>query len=217
MELIWRDDLRSTWDVWLIWLGINLRTLKMLILFGVPVPCGSQTVGLLMMAGPDPICVWVEWWLWNNIDSGQICYSRSSWHWWQWNWARFQASSRLSPVFVLLSILWIDAITLKSIISRFHNVLTQNCWWNNTGLQEAKQKLGRCHLVKETSNTTQPLELLLWCFQFVLWLLTGGKYSTTIGNSFCTLSIGFFLVILVYDHSYWAYSCCRPKNKIKLL
>jgi hypothetical protein len=33
----------------------------------------------------------------------------------------------------------------------------------------------------------------------------GGKYSTTIGNGFCTLSIGFFLVILVYDHSYWAY------------
>jgi len=29
------------------------------------------------------------------------------------------------------------------------------------GLQEAKQKLGRCHLVKEASNTTQPLELLL--------------------------------------------------------
>jgi hypothetical protein len=171
----------------------------------------------LMMAGPDPICVWVEWWLWNNIDSGQICYSRSSWHWWQWNWARFQAASRLSPVFVLLSILWIDAITLKLIISRFHNVLTQNCWWNNTGLQEAKQKLGRCHLVKEASNTTQPLELLLWCFQFVLWLLTGGKYSTTIGNSFCTLSIGFFLVILVYDHTYWAYSCCRPKKKKPLL
>jgi hypothetical protein len=121
----------------------------------------------------------------------------------------------LSPVFVLLSILWIDAITLKLIISRFHNVLTQNCWWNNTGLQEAKQKLGRCHLVKEASNTTQPLELLLWCFQFVLWVLTGGKYSTTIGNSFCTLSIGFFLVILVYDHSYWAYIPVVGKKKKK--
>jgi carboxyl-terminal processing protease len=29
------------------------------------------------------------------------------------------------------------------------------------GLQEAKQKLGRCHLVKEASNTMQPLALLL--------------------------------------------------------